>query len=116
MSLASDYRAITDDISMEVTGPRTLVCASHSHRRGRCISAPDIQADIRPPGSSRTEKEERRQEELTIRIRCLEGPWQLGGMARSGSVVRGPIVAVTRGWRCWQGRLFTSVRPLFFSS
>src|SRR5215467_6143816 len=36
-------------------------------------------------------------------------------MARSSSVLRGPAVAFTRGWRCWQGRLFTSVRPLFFS-
>ena len=74
MSLASDYRAITDDISMAVTGQRTLVCASHSHRRRGCIPAPDIQADIRPPGSSREEKEERRQEELTIRIRRPGGP------------------------------------------
>ena len=69
MSLASDYRAITDDISIAVTGPRTLVCASLSHRRGGCIPAPDIQADIRPPGGSRKEKEERRQEEPTMRIR-----------------------------------------------
>ena len=98
MSLASDYRAITDDISLEVTGPRTLVRAGHSHRRGGCILALDIQADIRPPGSSREEKEEWRQEKLTTRIRRSRGPLARWNERSSSVLLR--TVAPTRGGAC----------------
>ena len=94
MSLASDYRAITDGISIAAAGPRTLVCASLAHRRGGCLLAPDIQADIRPPGSLRKEKEERRKEEPTVGAGHLRRPpvarYNLGYRV---ACPRGPIVA-----------------------
>jgi len=74
MSLARDYRAITDDISIVRTGRRTLGCASLSHGGGGCLPAPDIQADIRPPGGSRQEKEEQPKEKLTAGLAASAQP------------------------------------------